>query len=127
MDTNPRLTIRELLLFTFVVAVLVAIPLNAHRVTLSVVGRAVVWLSYSGLVFAVVGYVLWLLSGRRWVVPIVILLLFAMNFAPECVTLAEFAVSGDNERTGLWLAAHGLDYDPWLSIPCWCTIAPSGG
>ena len=126
MKAKEQFSIRHLLLSTLVVAFLVATPMSAHRVVLPRLGAGLVWIAYNGLVLATVAYPLWHFSGRGLVVPSIALLCFVVNFGPEVATVADFLITGNNDATGSWLAERGLDYDPLLSIPCWCSIASSG-
>jgi len=126
MDVRARFSIRGLLLYTVAVAFLVAAPLHAHRVELSHIGSSIVWLAYNGLVLAVTAFPLWIFTRHSFVVPGLAVLMFASNFGPEVATVADFLITGTNDATSVWLAERGLDYDPLVSIPCWCSIVASG-
>ena len=126
MDAKARFSIRGLLLYTVAVAFLVAAPMHAHRVELSHIGSGIAWLAYNALVLGVAAYALWIITRRRLVVPGLAVLMFAGNFGPEVATVADLLITGNNDATGYWLAERGLDYDPLVSIPCWCSIAGSG-
>ncbi len=126
MDAKARFSIRDMLLYTVVVAFLVAAPMHAHRVELSRTGSGIVWLAYNGLVLAIAAYPLWIITRRSLVVPGFAVLMFASNFGPEVATIADFLITGNNDTTGHWLAERGLDYDPLVSFPCWCSIVGCG-
>lgn len=119
MVSDKRFTIRHVLVATFAVAVLITIPMQAGRVSLSISLAFWAWLAYNALVFAVVtAPFLWFFKAYRPAIVAVALCMFLLNFMPELVSTIEFSVSGDNAVTGHWLAEKGLDYDPLISIPC---------
>lgn len=126
MDANSRCSIRFLLLYTLAFAVLAAVPIQTPRVVVPFVGAGLIWLAYNATFLAFVTYPLWRFFGRHPVVPAAAMLLFAANFGPEIVFVVDFMVTGGNDTTGYWLAERRLDYDPLLSVPCWCSIAGSG-
>ena len=126
MTDERQFSIRDLMCGMLVVAFLVTIPLNVHRITVSHTVSGWIWLSYNAAVVTAIAFPIWRFAGRRMWVPALAILLFTLNFGPEIKTAIDYSVTGGNDTTGYWLAQRGLDYDPMFSLPCWCSTSIGG-
>ncbi len=126
MESTRRFTIRHLLMAAIVVAILLAIPMHAHRVSVSIPFAFWGWLGYNALVLATIAYPIYRSINRPRITFTVSAVLYLLNFMPVLANAIDYSVTGNNDATGYWLADHGLDYDPFINIPCCFDVKKSG-
>lgn len=126
MESTRQITVGQLLIATVVVAILLAIPINAHQVSVSIPFYFWGWLSYNALVLAAFAYPIYRLTNRPRIIVTVSSVLYLLNFMPELATAIDYSMTGNNNATGHWLADRGLDYDPLFCIPCHFGIKEGG-
>ena len=126
MESTRRFTLRHLLMATIVVAVLLAIPMHAHRVSVSIPFAFWGWLGYNALVLAAIAYPIYRLFNRPRLIFAVSAVLYLLNFMPVLANAIDWSLTGSSDATGSWLADHGLDYDPFISIPCYFGVKKCG-
>ena len=110
-------TIREMLGLICSASILFAIPSWIADVSLAPSVHAWMTLLYNALLFAVAAWGIGVICSARRLFLSLALSFFVVTFAPELIFATEFSLTGDNERTGPWLAEHGLDYDPTIYVP----------
>ncbi len=103
MESTRRFTIRHLLMATIVVAILLAIPMHAHRVSVSIPVVFLGWLGYNALVLATIAYPIYRLLNRPRNIFTVSAVLYLLNFMPVLANAIDYSVTGNNDSTATGL------------------------
>ena len=112
--TRPerQFSIAHLMLCTAVLAALIAFPRWLAGITIR--DTIAFWLVFAHQIVlgCAISYALWLTTGRRKIVPIVLGLALVITYAPAVAMNVEQTIYGHCTNTMLWLMDHGLYYTP---------------